>query len=56
MMKEKFEEELGKNKYFVMKHGYIVILLTMALIAWSFVLITIDHKPLYQLVRDYYLR
>jgi hypothetical protein len=55
-MKEKFQEELGNKNYFVMKYGYVIILIVTALILFSFLLIKIDNKVLFQMIKEYYFR
>lgn len=55
-MKDKFQKELGTKKYFVMKYGYVIILITMALIIYSFFVIKIEDKSLVMLIKEYYLR
>lgn len=55
-MKEKLQKELEINKYFVMKHGYLIILITIALVMASFFIIKIDHKSLFQMTKEYYIR
>ncbi|MDD5014896.1 MAG: hypothetical protein PHW73_07320 [Atribacterota bacterium] len=55
-MEEQLQKELEINKYFFMKHGYIIIIITIVLIAASFLIIKIDHKSLFQMTIEYYFR
>ena len=56
MIKEKFEKELSSHKFFLLKYGYLVILVVVLLLVAGLNIIKINDISVFQMIGKYFWR
>lgn len=55
-MSEKLQHELDKNRFWIVKKGFIIILITMILIIASLLYLKIDNVSILEMIFKYYFK
>jgi hypothetical protein len=55
-MKDNFQKELSGNNYFLLKYGYLVIIIIVALLIWALFIVKINNVSILQMIERFYYR
>jgi hypothetical protein len=55
-MKDNFQKELTSNNYFLLKYGYLIIIVIVALLIWALLVVKINDISILEMVKRFYYR